>query len=170
MVGPLVVADQRPIGFAARRAELVLVDFLEQHALVELDRAGEVAMQFPLGRIDNPDLEVGARFGIPDQVEQATPTSLQLAETGVVHDFVELRRERGVELLDGLRHGGRQVAVEADGSLVDLLDKRADQILGTVGLGLLGCGNDLIEQAGRCCGRPGQGRNRLKIRHVNFPC
>ena len=40
MVGELVVADQRAVGLAAGRAELVLVDLLEELALVELDRAG----------------------------------------------------------------------------------------------------------------------------------
>ena len=48
MLRPFVVADQRAVRLAAGRAELVLVDFLEQLALVEFDRLGQVAGQFAL--------------------------------------------------------------------------------------------------------------------------
>ena len=41
MVGELVVADQGAVGLAAGRAELVLVELLEDLALVELDRLGQ---------------------------------------------------------------------------------------------------------------------------------
>src|SRR5580698_3852342 len=48
MVRPLVVADQRSVRFATRRAELVLVDLLEELTLVELDGPGQVAAQLAL--------------------------------------------------------------------------------------------------------------------------
>ena len=51
MVRPFVVADQRAVGLAARRAELVLVDLLEHLALVELDGPAEVAAQLALGDV-----------------------------------------------------------------------------------------------------------------------
>ncbi len=43
MLGPLIVADQRAIGLAAGHTELILVDLLEELALVELDRTLQVA-------------------------------------------------------------------------------------------------------------------------------
>ena len=54
MVRPFVVADQRAVGLAAGRAELVLVDLPEQLALVEFDRARQVAVQLALGRRSAP--------------------------------------------------------------------------------------------------------------------
>ena len=48
VVGPFVVADQRAIRLAARRAELVFVDLLEELALIELDGPGQIAQQLAL--------------------------------------------------------------------------------------------------------------------------
>ena len=50
MRGPFVVADQRAVGLAAGRAELVFVDLLEQLALVEFDGAGQILDQLALRR------------------------------------------------------------------------------------------------------------------------
>ena len=48
MVGELVVADQRAVRLAAGRAELVLVELLEDLALVELDGLVQVLEQVAL--------------------------------------------------------------------------------------------------------------------------
>ena len=48
MIGELVVADQGPVGLAAGRAEFVLVDLLEDLALVELDRLVQILEQLAL--------------------------------------------------------------------------------------------------------------------------
>jgi len=58
VVRPLVVADKRAVRLAARLAELVLVDRLEQRALVELGGALEIAAEVALGRVHHPDLEL----------------------------------------------------------------------------------------------------------------
>ena len=50
-----VIADQQPIGLAARHAEFGFVDLLEQLALVELDRPLQVAAQLDPADIHNLD-------------------------------------------------------------------------------------------------------------------
>ena len=149
MVRPLVVADQRAIGLAAGRAELGLVDLLEEFALVELDRLGQVAVQLALGQVQHAELERRAGLRVHDEIVQAPPAPLELAELGIVHDDVELLRQLGVDRRDRLVEGARQVAVERDRAGQGLLDQRLDQLLGTVGLRLLGVGNDLVEET-RC--------------------
>ena len=57
MVGELVVADQRAVGLAAGRAELVLVELLEDLALVELDRPVHVLEQLALGDVQHLELQ-----------------------------------------------------------------------------------------------------------------
>ena len=64
----------------------------------------------------------------------------------MVHDRVELLGQLRVDRGDRLVDGARQVAVEGDGARQGLLDQRLDQILGAIGLGLLGGADDLIEQ------------------------
>ena len=56
MVGELVVADQGAVGLAAGRAELVLVELLEDLALVELDRLVDVLEELPLGEFSTLSL------------------------------------------------------------------------------------------------------------------
>ncbi len=148
MVRPLVVADQGAIGLAAGRAELVLVDLLEQLALVELDRPAEVAVQLALGQVEHAQLERGAGLGVLHQVVQPAPAALELEELRIVHDRVELLRQLGVDRLDGLVERPREVAIEGDGAGQRLLDERLDELLGAIGFGLLGVGDDLIEQTG----------------------
>ena len=58
VVGPLVVADQRAIGLAARRAELVFVDLLEQLALVELDGPRQIALSSRFGALNTRSLRL----------------------------------------------------------------------------------------------------------------
>ena len=48
----LVVADQHAVGVAAEGAVLLLVDLLEERALVELDRLLEVLQQLLLGHVE----------------------------------------------------------------------------------------------------------------------
>ncbi len=53
VAAPLVVADQRTVRLSARCAELVLVDLLEELALVELDGPRQVAVEFALAHIEH---------------------------------------------------------------------------------------------------------------------
>jgi len=61
-----------------------------------------------------------------------------------MHDLVQLRRHLAVDRGDRPVERARQVFVERDGSAQRLFDQRLDQFLGAVGLGLLGCGDDLF--------------------------
>ncbi len=107
MVDELVVADQRPVGLAAGRAELVLVELLEQLALVELDRPVQVLEQLPLGDVEHLDLQLGAGLAVHHQVVQAAPGAFHLLELGRVHDGRELLGDLGVEGLDARLDGSR---------------------------------------------------------------
>jgi hypothetical protein len=80
-----------------------------------------------------------------------------------MHHLVELGGEPRIDRLDRLVDRARQVAVKGDRADQRLLDQGLDQLLGTVGLGLLGCGDDLFEEATSDRrfrdGRGGGGRN-----------
>jgi hypothetical protein len=65
-------------------------------------------------------------------------------------DFVKLHRQLRVECGNRPVDRARQIAIERDRAGERLFDQRFNQILGAIGLGLLGCGDDLFEQpAGR---------------------
>ena len=172
MVAPLVVADQRAVGLAARRAELVLVDLLEELALVELDGAGEVAIELALGQVEHAQLQRGAGLRVMDQVMQSPPRALELEELRIVHDRVELLGQLGIDRLDGLVEGPGEVAVEGDRAGQRLLDQVLDEVLGAIRLGLLGIAEDLVQQAGCRFGRRrcSRGlRRALCVGHLTIP-
>ena len=75
----------------------------------------------------------------------------------MVHDRGQLLRELAVDRCDRAFECARQVAVEGDGALKRLLDERLRQFLRAIWLGLLGRGDDLIEQADPLFGRDGDG-------------
>ena len=139
MVRPFVVADQRAVGLAAGRAELVLIDLLEHLALVELDGPAEVAAELALAEVQDAELERGAGLGILHQVMQAPPAALQLEELGVMHDGIELRRHLRVDRRDRLVEGAREIAVESDRAGQRLLDEVLDEVLGAIGFASAWC-------------------------------
>ena len=59
-----VVADQRAERRAAEDAELLLVDLLEQRALIELGRPLQIAQQLLLRDVEDLDLEHRARLAL----------------------------------------------------------------------------------------------------------
>ena len=73
----LVVADQHAVGLAAELAVLLLVDLLEQGALVELDGLLQVLEQLLLADVEDPDLQVlaGLASGAPGSAGRARSTS-----------------------------------------------------------------------------------------------
>jgi hypothetical protein len=75
----------------------------------------------------------------------------------VVHDLVELRRQRCVDRRDRLLDRARKVAVERDRAGQRLLDQRLDEFLGAVRLRLFGRRYDLIEKSGDGSGVSGRG-------------
>jgi hypothetical protein len=78
----------------------------------------------------------------------------------VVHDLVELGRQRRVDRGDRLLDCTREVAVERNRAGQGLLDQRLDEFLGTIRLGLPGRRNDLIEKSGGRSGFSGGGGGR----------
>ena len=160
VIAPFVVADQRAIRLAARRSELVFVDLLPQLALVELDGPGQIAQQLALRQIEHAQLEGGSGLAVHDEIVQAPPAAFELQKARVVHDLVELGRQRGVDRRDRLLDRAREVAVERDRAGQRLLDQRLDEFLGAVRLGLLGRRNDLIEKSGDRSGFSGGGGGR----------
>ena len=96
----LVVADEHAVRLAAELAVLLLVDLLEQRALVELDGLLQVLEQVLLADVQDADLELLAGLGLVDEVVQAAPGGFQLLELRGVHDLVELRGELLVDLGD----------------------------------------------------------------------
>jgi len=148
VIRELVIADDRAIRLATRRAEFGLVDLLERLALVELDRLVEILEELTLADVEHPQLELGARLGVHHQMVQTPPRSLQLLEVGVVHDRGQLLRQRLVDRGDRPRDRLRDVLVEMDRAPERLLDERADEF---VAAGLLDGPRhhvrDLVEEA-----------------------
>ena len=64
----------------------------------------------------------------------------------MVHDRVELFGQLAVDRRDRAFDRPRDVLVERDGAGERLLDQVLDQVLGLIGCGLLGRGDDLIEE------------------------
>ena len=64
----------------------------------------------------------------------------------MMHHGVELFGQLAVDRRDRAFEGAREALVERDGAGQRLLDQILDQVLGLVGCGLLGRGDDLIEE------------------------
>ena len=84
----VVVADQAAVGLAAQLAVLLLVELLEDRALVP-GRALELfegLVQILLGDVHHADLQHLVGLGVVHQVVQTAPGALQLLEVRVVQD------------------------------------------------------------------------------------
>ncbi|KAG0943082.1 hypothetical protein G6F31_014776 [Rhizopus arrhizus] len=146
-----VVTDQRAERCTAERAEFLLVDLLEQRALVEVDGRLEVLDQVLLRRIEDLDLHVRASGGLLAQVMQAPPAAFQLLEGLGVHDRAELLGNDPVDLGDACVKGQVEVVGDHHGTVEDFLRQGGDDVLGAImlglGLGDLALLDDLVEQA-----------------------
>ena len=100
--------DHQAVRLAARHAELVLVDALEGEALVELERAFEIAAEFRPAHRKQPHLDAPAGLDAGDQPREAPPASLELEKPRCVQDRVELRADCGIDLGDVAVDGGAQ--------------------------------------------------------------
>src|SRR3546814_433384 len=98
----MIVADQTAIGFAAELSVFLLVDLLEDRALVPggalelLQGASELALR----DVHHPDLQHLVGFGVVDEVLEAAPGGFQPLEVLIVQDHVDLLRELAVDLRD----------------------------------------------------------------------
>ena len=117
-VAEVIVADQAAIGLAAELAEFVLVDLLEQRALVPLGVGIEpqIAVQLVLGDVHDADLELRVGLRVEDEIVQAAPGALDLLEFRRVDDLVHLRGELLVDARDHLLDRVEDVVLD-DGSV-----------------------------------------------------
>src|SRR6516162_9359339 len=98
MLAELVIADQRSERSAAEHPILLLVDLFEKRALVELWRLLNISQQLLLGDIQDPDLQADTRLAVVHQVLQAAPGTFQLLERRMVHHFIQLDRDKMINL------------------------------------------------------------------------
>ena len=131
VIDELVVADQRSIWLAAGRSKLILVQLLEDLALVELDGLVDVVEQLALGDVQHLDLQHGAGLAVHHQVVEPAPGPFQFLKVGMVHDRGKLRREFLVDRLDGGVDRLGDVLVERDDPGQRLVDQRLHQLFGT---------------------------------------
>src|SRR5579863_10420447 len=128
MLAELVVADKRAKWLAAEDAEFIFIDFLEHHALIELRGALEVAQQFFLADVEHADLEHRTCFALIHHVFDATPASFQLLKSRMMEDFVQLKRNKMVDLGHAGIDGGVGVAREFHLAFKNLCDELFDHV------------------------------------------
>src|SRR5271157_1561094 len=112
MLAEFVVADERRKRLAAKDAEFIFIDLLEHHALIEFGSALQVAQQFFLADVENGELEHGVGFALVHQVLDAAPARLQLLKSRMVKDFIQLQRDKMIDLGDARVDRGIGVARE----------------------------------------------------------
>ena len=127
----IVVADQAAERLAAQLAEFVLVDLLEQRALVPagIRIEPQVAIELVLGDVHHPDLEIGVGLGIEDEIVQAAPGAFDLLEFRRVKDFIHLRGQLLVEPRDHLLDGVEDVGLDDGRIFQRLADQRGNRVL-----------------------------------------
>src|SRR5262245_3399349 len=167
----LEVADQGAERLPPRRPELVLVDLLEQPALVELDGLGEVVEQVFLAGVQHADRERGAGLAVLDQIEEAAPRRLELLEFGRMHDLVELRGQQLIDLRDRLVDGGDHVAAGGDVALADLAHELGEDSRGVRALQIVSGAHptleDGVEESDLGCSRPAGGLLLCGVAHFD---
>ena len=126
-----VVADERAERLTAQLAELGLIDFLEQRALIP-GRVAELPQHPPrlvLGDVQDPDLQILAGRGVADQVPEALPRGLQLLEILVVDNQVDLLCQRAIDRSLHRIDGGEHVVADDLGVRQRLLRERPHRLL-----------------------------------------
>ena len=127
----LVIADQAAVRLAAGRAEFLLVDLLEQRALIPrrplefLQRAAHLL----LGDVHHPDLQLFIRLGIGDQMMQAAPGAFERFEVFVVNDQIHLLGELLVDLRNDRLDRRDRVLIDQGGAGQRLLRQGLDGVL-----------------------------------------
>src|SRR6516225_7349088 len=146
----VVVAHQAAVRVAAELAELLLVDLLEDRALVPGGAlvALERLVQLALGDVHHPNLEHLVGLGVVDEMVQAAPGAFELGEVGVVQDQVDLLGQLLVQRGDQGLDRVVDVAGHQRGVGQRLLRQRVHGVLDR-GLGLVGLGLEfLLQQRG----------------------
>ena len=125
----VVVAHDAAKRLAAELTVLLLVDFLEDRALVPAHalEALQGAAQLLLGDAHKADLQHLVSFSVVHQVAQTAPGALQLLKLFVVNDLVYLLRQLLVDTGDQVLNGAVGVVGESDGIFQRLLRQRFDR-------------------------------------------
>ena len=100
----VIVGDKTAVRFAAELSEFLLVDFLEQRALIPA-RAGEelqVAIELHLADVHHANFKRGVGLRIEDEIVQSPPGAFELLELRRMDDFVHLLGQFFVEPGDHL--------------------------------------------------------------------
>ena len=138
-----VITDDATEGLAAELAEFLLVDLLEDRALVPGAAlvVTQGATQFLLADVHHPDAQVGADLGIRDQIMQAAPGAFHFLHFGVMQDLGQLLGNLGVNLGDQFIDRFQHVLVDHDLVATDELQQGVDRRLHRFG-GLVGAGTE----------------------------
>src|SRR5580692_4763916 len=174
MLAELVVADQRTKRLAAENAEFIFIHFLEHHALIEFRSALKVAQQLFLAYIEYADLEHRTGFALIHHVFNAAPTGFQLLKRRMMKDFVQLQRNKMVDLRHTGIDRGISVARELHLAFENLCHELLHHVSAALARNLLFAKppllDDLIQQArvGCLCARRLSGR-LLRLTHQSLP-
>src|SRR5580700_5142702 len=151
MLAELVVADQRAKRLAAEDPEFIFIDFLEHYALVELRSALQVTQQLFLADVEDANLKHRTGFALTHHVLDAAPAGFQLLKRRMVKDFVQLKREKMVDLRNARIDGGVGVARKLHLAFKNLRNELLDHVAATLTRGALAPKSpllyDLIQQA-----------------------
>jgi hypothetical protein len=93
-------ADQQAEGLASRRPEFLLVDLVEEMALVEFDRPFQITAEFRPAKVENPDLDPRVCAGGTDETTQTTPGRLQRLKSRMVDYRIDLFGQQRVDQRD----------------------------------------------------------------------
>ncbi len=106
MAAKFIVADQHAVGIAAKGAVFLLVNLLEERALIKLRRLFQVGQQLLLGDVEQTQLEHGSRLGVGDEIKQTAPCCFQRLKLWRVHDGVELVAQLLIDFRNALLDAG----------------------------------------------------------------
>ncbi len=131
----LVIADQATERLTAELTELLLIHLLEDRALVPGTALvmTEGTSQFLLADVHHPDAQVGADFGIGDQIVQATPRTFELLHVGVMKDLGQLLGNLGVNFCNKLVYRFQNVLVDNNLVTTNELEECTDGRLDCIG-------------------------------------
>ena len=146
----MIVADQAAERFAAELTELILVDLLEQRALVppRVRIKPKIPVQLVLRDVHDPDLEIGVGLRVEDQIVQAAPCALDLLELLRMQNFVHLRGELLIEPRDHLLDGVEDVVLD-DGAVLEGFANQSRNRIVDLGRGPFGAGLEALLQQRR---------------------
>jgi hypothetical protein len=127
----MIVADETAVGLTAELAILLFVQLLEDRALIP--RRALVLLQrlaqLLLGDVHDANLQHLVGFGIADEIMQPAPSALDLLETLVVQDDVDLLGQLLIDLGDDRLDRPHDVVGNDRGLAQRLLGERAHRAL-----------------------------------------